>query len=150
MLGKTLYNISFPLPIPLPLSIDPPKRKDDPKRSRFFVRSLPSYSNSTLCPCCCLLALSALLLLRLSAKALTSVPVPASVPTPGLPTGLPLIALPPEKSPPWIGSLGGGGKFISLSYGLLEPIALLDIAGGGGTLAKGWVLEGRTREPLRR
>jgi hypothetical protein len=38
------------------------------------------YSNSTLCPCCCLLALSARLLLRLSAKALTSVPVPASVP----------------------------------------------------------------------
>jgi hypothetical protein len=150
MLEKTLYNISFPLAIPFPLSTGPPKRKDDPQRLRFFVRSLTFYSNSTLCPCCCLLALSARLLLRLSAKALTSVPVPASVPTPGLPTGLPLIALPPEKSPPWIGSLGGGGKFISLSYGRLEPIALLDIAGGGGTLAKGCALEGRTREPLRR
>jgi hypothetical protein len=110
------------------------------------------YSNSTLCPCCCLLALSARLRLRLSANALTSVPVPASVPpyAPGLPTGLPLMALPPEKSPPCTGSLGGGGRFSSLSSGREEPRALLDIAGGGGTVAKGWAFEGRTREPLRR
>ena len=61
------------------------------------------------------------------------------------------MALPPEKSPPCTGSLGGGGRFSSLlSCGRVEPRALLDIAGGGGTLAKGWALEGRTREPLRR
>jgi hypothetical protein len=154
MLEKTLYNplffqwqthFHFHFHFPAILR----KRKDGPKRFE-VLDPVTYYSNSTLCPCCCLLALSALLLLRLSAKALISVPVPASVPTPGLPTGLPLIALPPEKSPPWMGSLGGGGKFISLSYGRLEPIALLDMAGGGGTFAKGCALEGRTREPLRR
>lgn len=60
------------------------------------------------------------------------------------------MALPPEKSPPWTGSFGGKGKFISLPGGRLEPRALLDMAGGGGTLLKGWALEGRTFEPLRR
>jgi hypothetical protein len=56
------------------------------------------------------------------------------------------MALPPEKSPPppWMGILGGKGKGAAL------PKALLEMAGGGGTVAKGWVLDGRTLEPLRR
>lgn len=97
--------------------------------------ALLSYSNSTLCPCACLLALSALRLRLLSAKALTSVPVPASVPAaPGLPTG-PLMPLPPENSSPWMGIFGGRGKFISLGGGRAEPSALFERAvGGGGTL----------------
>jgi hypothetical protein len=60
------------------------------------------------------------------------------------------MTLPPEKSPPCTGSFGGGGKFISLLGKRLEPSALLDMAGGGGTLVIGCVFEGRTREPLRR
>jgi hypothetical protein len=58
------------------------------------------------------------------------------------------MALPPEKSPPpppWIGILGGKGKGVATL-----PKALLDMAGGGGTVAKGCALEGRTLEPLRR
>lgn len=114
-----------------------------------------THPNSTLLPCplaCCnCLALSARLLLLLSAKALTSVPVPAS---PGLPTP----SLSPSPAPgagagglspcpdcgeiECAGTRGGGGKFNSESRRCERP-AELDMGGGGGTLAMGWLFEGR-------
>lgn len=99
---NSIYTLTSPSPLyhyqnALPHSI--PKCLKTSKRYAITTPppSLEDYSNSTLCPCCCLLALSALLRLRLESKALTSVPVPASVPyAPGLPTppGAPLIPLP--------------------------------------------------------